>query len=63
MNKKDLTSRCTGIYFGEGPRWKENKLWFSDMQGDKVYTLDEDINLAKEKNNKIINQDLSLIQI
>ena len=38
MNKKDLTSRCTGIYFGEGPRWKENKLWFSDMQGDKVYT-------------------------
>ena len=31
MNKKDLTSRCTGIYFGEGPRWKENKLWFSDM--------------------------------
>ena len=42
MNKKDLTSRCTGIYFGEGPRWKENKLWFSDMQGDKVYTLDED---------------------
>ena len=45
MNKKDLTSRCTGIYFGEGPRWKENKLWFSDMQGDKVYTLDEDNNL------------------
>ena len=46
MNKKDLTSRCTGIYFGEGPRWKENKLWFSDMQGDKVYTLDEDNNLV-----------------
>ena len=45
MNKKDLISRCTGIYFGEGPRWKENKLWFSDMQGDKVHTLDENNNL------------------
>ena len=45
MNKNNLVSRCKGIYFGEGPRWHENKLWFSDMHGDKVFTLDENDNL------------------
>ena len=45
MNKNNLVSRCNGIYFGEGPRWHENKLWFSDMHGDKVFTLDENDNL------------------
>jgi|TARA_B100001094_G_scaffold333269_1_gene410036 sugar lactone lactonase YvrE len=39
---KNLTKRVEGIYFGEGPRWHENKLWFSDMQGFKVMTLDLD---------------------
>ena len=23
-----------GIYFGEGPRWRDGRLWFSDMYGD-----------------------------
>ena len=31
--------------FGEGPRWHQNKLWFSDMHGHKVCTLDESDNL------------------
>jgi sugar lactone lactonase YvrE len=22
---------CEGIYFGEGPRWREGRLWFSDF--------------------------------
>ena len=21
---------CEGLYFGEGPRWREGRLWFSD---------------------------------
>lgn len=35
-----------GLKFPEGPRWHENKLWFSDMEGFKVMTLD--INGASE---------------
>jgi sugar lactone lactonase YvrE len=22
---------CEGLYFGEGPRWREGRLWFSDF--------------------------------
>lgn len=31
-----------GLWFGEGPRWHEDALWFSDMQGHRVVraTLD-----------------------
>lgn len=29
-----------GLVFGEGPRWHEGKLWFSDMHGHKVMTVD-----------------------
>ena len=28
-----------GLYFPEGPRWHEGKLWFSDMHGHRVITL------------------------
>lgn len=31
-----------GLVFGEGPRWHEGKLWFSDMFGHKVMTVDLD---------------------
>ena len=34
-----------GLYFGEGPRWHENKLWFSDFYSHKVMTLDENNSL------------------
>src|SRR5689334_19677418 len=30
-----------GLAFGEGPRWHEGKLWFSDMYERVVVTLDE----------------------
>jgi len=30
----------TGIDFGEGPRWHEDKLWFSDFYRGGVFTLD-----------------------
>ncbi len=29
-----------GLVFAEGPRWHDNKLWFSDMFGGKVHTVD-----------------------
>src|SRR5215470_17338669 len=28
-----------GLYFPEGPRWHEGKLWFSDMHGHRVIKL------------------------
>jgi sugar lactone lactonase YvrE len=30
-----------GIRFGEGPRWHEGRLWFSDIAAGAVHTLDE----------------------
>jgi sugar lactone lactonase YvrE len=29
-----------GLYFGEGPRWHEGALWFSDMHGHRVVRTD-----------------------
>ena len=29
-----------GIVFGEGPRWRDDRLFFSDMHGERVYTVD-----------------------
>jgi gluconolactonase len=31
---------ATGFIFVEGPMWKDGKLWFSDVRGDKVRTFD-----------------------
>ena len=28
-----------GIYFGEGPRWHQDRLWFSDFYAHRVYSL------------------------
>ena len=28
-----------GIYFGEGPRWHEGRLWFSDFYAQKVHSI------------------------
>jgi sugar lactone lactonase YvrE len=36
-----------GLLFPEGPRWHEEKLWFSDMQGRHVMTVDLDGNAEK----------------
>ena len=29
-----------GLYFGESPRWRDGKLYVSDMTGCKIYTID-----------------------
>src|SRR5262250_1497985 len=31
-----------GLYFPEGPRWHDGKLWFSDMHAHRVMTVDLD---------------------
>jgi sugar lactone lactonase YvrE len=36
-----------GLLFPEGPRWRDGKLWFSDMQGLHVMTVDLDGNSEK----------------
>ena len=33
---------ATGFIFTEGPMWRDGKLWFSDVRGDKVRTLTPD---------------------
>ncbi len=30
----------SGLAFGEGPRWRDDRLWFSDMHQDRVQTVD-----------------------
>jgi sugar lactone lactonase YvrE len=35
-----LTPLANGFCFGEGPRWFEGRLWFSDMLGEAVHTVD-----------------------
>ena len=34
-----LTTLTKGFCFGEGPRWFEGLLWFSDMLGEAVHTV------------------------
>jgi sugar lactone lactonase YvrE len=31
----------TGLHFGEGPRWHDDRLWFSDFYRHGIYTVDE----------------------
>jgi len=35
----DVTQLASGFCFGEGPRWFEGLLWFSDMLGEAVHTV------------------------
>jgi len=30
---------CEGVYFGEGPRWKDGRLWFSDFYAQAVKSV------------------------
>ena len=44
MGNPEPTVLLEGILFGEGPRWHEDRLWFSDMWGGKVMSVDLDGN-------------------
>ena len=38
------TTLIEGLCFGEGPRWHNDRLWFSDMLGQMVYAVGENGN-------------------
>lgn len=40
----DLTVLLEGLTFAEGPRWHQEKLWFSDFYAHEVVTVDENGN-------------------
>jgi sugar lactone lactonase YvrE len=46
----DTTILLEGLWFPEAPRWHDNKLWFSDMQGLHVMAVDLDGNSEKIEN-------------
>ena len=45
---------CEGIYFGEGPRWREGRLWFSDFFGHAVSS----VSLAGDRRTEIELDDM-----
>jgi len=47
MMPQDTRILLDGLLFPEGPRWHEKKLWFSDMQGLHIMTVDLDGNAEK----------------
>lgn len=44
----DTTTLATGLYFGEGPRWHQGRLWFSDFYAHAVKSIDEQGDLRTE---------------
>ncbi|MFM5885555.1 MAG: SMP-30/gluconolactonase/LRE family protein [Novosphingobium sp.] len=38
--KHNLRTLATGIHFGEGPRWRGGRLWFSDFYAHRVCSVD-----------------------
>jgi sugar lactone lactonase YvrE len=45
MMNLETTVLIDGLIFPEGPRWHDNKLWFSDMSAKQVMTVDLDGNV------------------
>jgi sugar lactone lactonase YvrE len=44
----DTEILAQGIYFGEGPRWRDGRLWFSDFYSHSVMSVDESGKLRTE---------------
>lgn len=42
METLETTVVARGLQFGEGPRWHDGRLWVSDIQAGRVYTLEDD---------------------
>lgn len=39
---RTLRTVTEGLHFGEGPRWHEGRLWFSDFYAHRVYSVSEE---------------------
>lgn len=48
MKDLDATLVADGFRVGEGPRWHGDKLWFSDIFDEKIYSFHEDTGLTIE---------------
>ncbi len=44
----DTSTLVDGLYFGEGPRWHDGRLWFSDFYAHAVKSIDESGQLRTE---------------
>jgi sugar lactone lactonase YvrE len=44
----DTTVLVDGLYFGEGPRWHDGRLWFSDFYAHAIKSIDESGQLRTE---------------
>lgn len=40
MGEYEFRTVLDGLWFGEGPRWHDERLWFSDMHGHRVVSTD-----------------------
>ena len=38
----NLELLVSGLDFGEGPRWREGRLWYSDFYHHRVYAISPD---------------------
>lgn len=45
---RTVQTLATGIYFGEGPRWHDGRLWFSDFYSSRVCSLSLEGDLRTE---------------
>ena len=40
--ERQIEKVATGFIFTEGPMWREGRLWFSDVVGNRMYTVTPD---------------------
>ena len=45
---REVRVLAEGIYFGEGPRWHQDRLWLSDFYAHRVYSVGLDGDLTTE---------------
>ncbi|MEM7188273.1 MAG: SMP-30/gluconolactonase/LRE family protein [Pseudomonadota bacterium] len=45
MAERKTETLIEGLCFGEGPRWRDGRLWFSDMHDHRILTVDLDGNV------------------
>lgn len=45
---RKVETLCEGVYFGEGPRWRDGRLWFSDFYRRAVMSASEEGDLRVE---------------
>ncbi|KIW99854.1 uncharacterized protein Z518_10782 [Rhinocladiella mackenziei CBS 650.93] len=56
-----------GLYFGESPRWRDGKLYISDMTGRKIYVIDSSgrkevlVEVENQPNGMCFKEDGSLV--